>query len=70
MLALAERQAARGDWARAAMLLDHALALGAGHDPALLDLRLRTARAMGEPEQAERFAALLAEVRPASLTGS
>ncbi len=65
---LASRQAARGDWPRTALLLDHALQLGAGHDPALLDLRISAARAAGETAQAERFAALLAEIRPRSLT--
>jgi Tfp pilus assembly protein PilF len=65
---LAEREAARGDWRRSALLLDHALGLGAGHDPALLDLRLRAARALDDSDAAERFAGLLAEVRPRSLT--
>lgn len=65
---LARRQAARGDWRRTALLLDHALALGAGHDPALLDLRMRAAREEGDRGGAERFAALLAELRPRSLT--
>ncbi len=70
VLALAERQAARGDWTRVAMLLDHVLALGAGHDPSLLDLRQRAAHALGEARDAERFAALLAEVRPRPLAGT
>ena len=50
------------------LLLDHALGLGAGHDPALLDLRLRAARELDDGGAAERIAALLAEVRPRSLT--
>jgi len=66
--ALAEREAARGDWRRTALLLDHALGLGAGHDPALLALRQRAARELDQGSTAERFAALLAEVRPRSLT--
>lgn len=70
VFALAERQAARGDWTRVAMLLDHVLALGAGHDPALLDLCQRAAQALGEARDAERFAALLAEVRPRPLAGT
>ncbi|WP_066527834.1 tetratricopeptide repeat protein [Erythrobacter sp. CCH5-A1] len=65
---LAEWQAARGDWRRTALLIDHALALGAGHDPALLALRERAAREAGDTAAAERFAALLAELRPRSLT--
>lgn len=68
LIMLAERQAARGDWRRTALLLDHAMGLGAGHDPALLALRLRAARGAGNAAEAERFAALLAEVRPRSLT--
>jgi Tfp pilus assembly protein PilF len=65
---LAMRQAARADWQRTALLLDHALQLGAGHDPALLELRMRAAREAGETAEAERFAALLAEIRPRGLT--
>ncbi|MFM7378843.1 MAG: tetratricopeptide repeat protein [Erythrobacter sp.] len=68
LAALAEREAARGDWRRTALLLDHALALGAGHDPALLALRERAAREAGDEGAAERFTALLAELRPRSLT--
>ena len=68
LVALAERKAASGDWRRTVLLLDHALGLGAGHDPALLDLRLRAARELEDGGAAERIAALLAEVRPRSLT--
>ncbi len=67
VIALANRQVERGDWGRAALLLDHAAILGAGHDPALLGLRLRAAQALGKPEDAERFAALLADVRPRAI---
>lgn len=70
LIVLGERQAARGDWRRAALLLDHALGLGAGHDPALLALRARAAREEGDAQDAERFAALLAEVRPRRLKES
>ncbi|MFO6447165.1 tetratricopeptide repeat protein [Erythrobacter sp. NE805] len=67
VIALASRQAARGDWARAALLLDHAVALGAGHDPALLALRVRAARTLGKGQEADRFAQILAEVQPRRL---
>ena len=67
LIALAERFGQRGDWMRAARLLDHAIALGAGHDPALLRLRLRAARALNQPDEARRFAAWLAEVHPRHL---
>jgi predicted Zn-dependent protease len=67
LYALAEQQAAIGAWARTALLLDHAIARGAGHDPALLGLRLRAARALGEAGATRRYAALLAAVRPRRL---
>jgi predicted Zn-dependent protease len=67
LTALAERFGQRGDWMRAARLLDHAIALGAGHDPALLRLRLRAARTLNQPDEARRFAAWLAEVHPRHL---
>lgn len=70
LIALAQRQARRGDWKRTALLLDHAMLLGAGHDPELLALRARAASEGGDPQAAERFAALLAEVRPRALTDS
>jgi Tfp pilus assembly protein PilF len=64
---LARRLAARGDWARTALLLDHAIALGGGHDPAVLALRVEAARAMGQTEEVKRYASLAAEVRPRPL---
>lgn len=67
LIALAERYGQRGDWMRAARLLDHAIALGAGHDPALLGLRLRAAQSLSQPNDARRYAALLAEVHPRHL---
>lgn len=67
LILLARKQAARGDWQRTAMLLDHALGLGAGHDPALLGLRLQAAQALGNLQDAARFASLLAKVQPRSL---
>lgn len=69
LIALARRLAQTGDWARTAMVLDHAIALGAGHDPEVLGLRLRAARGIGQGADAQTFAALLAEVRPRSLSG-
>lgn len=67
LFALAERQAERGAWVRTAALLDHAIALGAGNDPALLGLRLRAARALGHTHAARRYAATLAAVKPRRL---
>lgn len=68
LFALAQRQAEKGDWTRAAVLLDQAMLLGGGHDPALISLRIKAARALGETDDVERFAALLAQVRPRLLT--
>lgn len=67
LIALAKRMSAKGDWARAAQLLDHAMRLGAGHDPEVLGLRLRAAQALGERDDTSRFATMLAEVRPRPL---
>lgn len=67
LIALAQRLVERGDWARAELLADHAVSLGAGHDPELLGLRLRAAQVLGKPEAAARNAALLAEVHPRML---
>jgi hypothetical protein len=67
LIMLADRQAARKDWSRTALLLDHAVSVGAGHDPALLALRLRAAQEAEDAVGALRFAAALAEVRPRSL---
>jgi predicted Zn-dependent protease len=67
LTALARVEGQRGEWGRAALLLDHAIALGGGHDPALLALRLQAARALDAPEDAQRFARLLAELKPRSL---
>jgi predicted Zn-dependent protease len=44
LLLLSERFAAQGDTARAAMLLDHAAALGGAHDPAVQQLQSRLVR--------------------------
>lgn len=69
LIALADFEAGRGDWARAALLLDHAVALGAGHDPDVLGRRLRAAQALGKAVDVRRFAGLMAEVRPRRLAG-
>lgn len=70
IIALAKTQAQRGVWAQAALLLDHAIAIGAGHDPVVLALRRDAARALAQPAEAERFARLLAEIRPDALRPS
>jgi hypothetical protein len=67
LVELADVQAQRGDWARVAMLLDHAIRLGGGHDPALLSLRVEAARALNRPADEQHFARLLAHIRPGTL---
>lgn len=68
LVALARHQAEDGAWSRAALLLDHAIARGAGHDPSLLALRLRAAREIGDKASEGRLGAMLAEVRPRALS--
>jgi Tfp pilus assembly protein PilF len=67
LVMLARKQGARDDWQRTAILLDYAIRLGAGHDPALLGLRMRSAQALGQKQDTARLAALLAAVQPRSL---
>jgi Tfp pilus assembly protein PilF len=67
LLMLARTMAARGDWGRTAMLLDHVIAMGGGHDPELLALREKAARALGKADEAARFAALRPNLRPRAL---
>ncbi|MDJ0641773.1 MAG: hypothetical protein QNJ15_03060 [Erythrobacter sp.] len=52
---LAERSALAEDWLRVAVLLDHSISMGAGHDPRLLTMRARAAEALGNDQEAERF---------------
>ena len=68
VMELAHVQAARGDWVRTALLLDHAIRHGGAHDPALLSLRIKAARALNRPADARYLAMVLAEVRPRMLT--
>ena len=67
LIALSQVLGQRGEWERAALLLDHAIALGGGHDPALLTLRGDAARALDQPDAAQRFAALAADMKPPTL---
>ncbi len=52
---------------RAALLLDHAIALGGGHDPALLTLRIKVAQMLEDEDDVRRFAGMLAQVRPPAM---
>jgi Tfp pilus assembly protein PilF len=67
VIELAEARAAQGDWARAAALLDHVVAIGGGHDPAVLRLRTKAARALKRPDDEWHYAALLALLHPQPL---
>lgn len=64
---LAQSLAQRGEWERTALLLDHAISLGGGNDPSVLALRSKAARRLGQGEDAARFAAALADLRPPAL---
>ncbi|MEE4317283.1 MAG: tetratricopeptide repeat protein [Erythrobacter sp.] len=64
---LARLMGTGADWQRSAMLLDHAIALGGGHDPALLALRAKAAEGLGNDAEAKRFAGLAGELRPPAL---
>jgi predicted Zn-dependent protease len=70
LAALARQQAKGSDWQRTALLLDHIIARGGGHDPAVLRLRLQAARKLGNADDTARFAKLLADVRPRALSGA
>ncbi len=67
LVELAQARMARGDWPRAAVLLDQAIKQGGGHDPGLLSLRIKTAQALGKLAEARQFTMLLAEIRPRPL---
>ncbi len=64
LLLFAERSAQKDDWLRAAVLLDTAIALGAGNDLTVLELRADAARGLGRQDEVERFERLLRELRP------
>lgn len=64
ILLLAERSAVYEDWLRVEVLLDTAIALGAGNDLEVLALRAAAARAQGREDDAARFEATLRELRP------
>lgn len=61
---LAARSAEAQDWLRVKLLLDRVIALGGGNDPALLRLRGEAAQALGEAQEADRFAVLARTLAP------
>lgn len=64
LVMLARRSADDEDWLRAAVLLDQAIALGAGNDPDLLELRAASAQRLGDTAKAAEFLAQARELRP------
>jgi len=64
LLLLAKRSALREDWLRAQVLLDRAIALGAGNDLEVLGLRADAARMLGNADEAARFDDLRSELKP------
>lgn len=64
LLLLAQDSAQGEDWLRVAVLLDTAIALGAGNDLEVLALRAEAARGLGEDDEAARFDALRTELTP------
>ena len=61
---MAEFSASREDWLRVEVLLDTAIALGAGNDLDVLALRADAARGLGDEEAAQRFDAMLQALKP------
>ncbi|HSF13291.1 MAG TPA: tetratricopeptide repeat protein [Erythrobacter sp.] len=70
VIELAEARAAHGEWQRVAALIDHVIAIGGGHDPAVLRLRAKAAHALNREAEAQHYAALLAQIRPRQLAPS
>ena len=67
LLMLAQRLAQAKDWKRVAILLDQVIALGAGNDPLVLDLRAEAAEQLGDDKAAARFDVMAEQVRPSPL---
>lgn len=65
LLALAKHSAGEADWLRVAVLLDTAIAHGAGRDLAVLRLRAEAARQLENEADADQVQALLKEIAPA-----
>jgi uncharacterized protein HemY len=64
LLLLAQRSAQSEDWLRVVVLLDTAIALGAGNDLEVLALRAEAARGLGRDDEAAEFEALRTELTP------
>lgn len=64
MIVLAKLSANEGDWLRAQVLLDTAIAQGGGSDAVVLSLRARAARELGNDQDVFQAEALLADTLP------
>jgi tetratricopeptide (TPR) repeat protein len=64
LIVLAKLSADEADWLRVQVLLDTAIAQGAGSDAVLLSLRAKAARELGNEEDAAQAEALLADTLP------
>lgn len=64
LLLLAKRSAEAEDWLRVAVVLDSAIALGAGNDLEVLALRATAASELGNEDEAAAFTALYRELNP------
>ncbi len=56
--------AERKSWNQAALLLDHAIAMGAGRDPQILELRSKVAASLGDKDGAAKFAQRAHYIQP------
>lgn len=64
LMVLARISGGEEDWLRVAVLLDTAIAGGAGSDPTALSLRAKAARELGNEEDADQADALFADLVP------
>ncbi|MEM1052683.1 MAG: tetratricopeptide repeat protein [Pseudomonadota bacterium] len=64
LLFIAKLSAKEADWLRVQVLLDTAIAQGAGSDPVVLTLRAKAARELGNEADASQVKALLQDVLP------
>ncbi len=67
LLLNAEAASRSREWLRVAMLLDHAIELGAGNDPRLLKLRAIAARNLDHNQEARRFERMTWDLHPGIL---
>ena len=69
LLLLAERSVAGEDWLRVAVVLDTAIAMGAGNDLEVLALRARAASELGKEDEAALYTGLYRALNPGDFLG-